>query len=271
VNKQSLSLPITLNDVETRALIDSGAGGKFIDQNFANKLNLHLRNLEEPITVYDVDGTRNKTGTIKHEADVSIQIGGTTLRETLMVTGLGKQKIILGYPWLSERDPSINWKNGSISIPIGPPLQEGFDLLHEPGKMDIDSLDIGQLLTTDTWINAKTTTSQVLHKKSNSQEIKTLEQMVPSEFHSHLKVVEKKASDRFPTSHPWDHKIDLKPGFIPKSGKIYSLTPAEDQATKEFIDENLAKDYIVPRHLPGHDEQHLCNQNRRRMDDCIHG
>ena len=32
-----------------------------------------------------------------------------------MVTGLGKQKIILGFSWLQEANPDINWQNGHIN------------------------------------------------------------------------------------------------------------------------------------------------------------
>jgi len=36
----------------------------------------------------------------------------------------------------------------------------------------------------------------------------------------------------------------MKPGFIPKSSKIYPLNPEEERLTKEFIDEHLAKGTI---------------------------
>ena len=51
--RNSLSVAIqTKNDseenVETLRLIDSGAGGEFIDQNFAKKAGFKLQKLEEP-------------------------------------------------------------------------------------------------------------------------------------------------------------------------------------------------------------------------------
>ena len=36
----------------------------------------------------------------------------------------------------------------------------------------------------------------------------------------------------------------MKPDFIPKSSKIYSLNPEEEKLTKEFINEHLAKGTI---------------------------
>ena len=33
----------------------------------------------------------------------------------LLVTGLGKQRIILGFPWLTEHNPDINWQTGQFT------------------------------------------------------------------------------------------------------------------------------------------------------------
>ena len=32
----------------------------------------------------------------------------------LLVTGLGSQRIILGFPWLNEHNPDIDWKTGEF-------------------------------------------------------------------------------------------------------------------------------------------------------------
>ena len=50
--------------VETLGLIDSGAGGKFIDQNYAKKMGFKTYKLEKPLQAYNVDGTKNKRGTM---------------------------------------------------------------------------------------------------------------------------------------------------------------------------------------------------------------
>ena len=98
--------------VEIPALVDSGAGGKFIDQNFAKKFKIHK--LNEPFKAYNVNRTENKRGTIKYYVDLKFNIGTRIFNEQLLVTGLGKQKIILGFPWLTEHNPIIDWKTGTI-------------------------------------------------------------------------------------------------------------------------------------------------------------
>ena len=32
----------------------------------------------------------------------------------IIVTGLGCQKIILGFPWFEEQNPEINWETGTL-------------------------------------------------------------------------------------------------------------------------------------------------------------
>ena len=73
--------------VETKALLDTGAGGKFIDQNFVLAHGIRTHKLEKPITVYNVDGTKNKTGMITRYVDVKLQVGDRIRTTRLMVTG----------------------------------------------------------------------------------------------------------------------------------------------------------------------------------------
>ena len=100
LNKNSLFIPVALESgrktVKTLGLIDSGAGGKFIDQNFAKEEKLETKNLENPLVVYNVDGTLNKKGTIRKYFKLPMTINGKKTLERLMLTGLGKLKICKG-------------------------------------------------------------------------------------------------------------------------------------------------------------------------------
>ena len=58
-------------------------------------------------------------------------------------------------------------------------------------------------------------------------ELRTVEEMVPRQFHKYLKVFEKKESERMPMRKTWDYVIDLREGFVLKKGKIYPLSRVE--------------------------------------------
>jgi hypothetical protein len=121
IESNSLSIPIVIETagnpkiVETLGLIDSGAGGKFIDQNYAKSIGLETQLLDQPVIARNVDGTENKKGRITSFVDLNLKINGRTNITRLMVTGLGKQRIILGFPWLNEHNPIIDWKTGKFT------------------------------------------------------------------------------------------------------------------------------------------------------------
>ena len=116
INKNSFTIPIKINEknIEMETLIDSGAGGEFIDQNYARTLTLPLQNLMKPIPVLNVDETLNKKGIIKHYINLDLDIFGQKQMMHLLVTGLEKQKMILGFPWLQKHNPIINWQTGTF-------------------------------------------------------------------------------------------------------------------------------------------------------------
>jgi hypothetical protein len=100
------------------------------------------------------------------------------------------------------------------------------------------------------WVQSKTTNSIEFHLQfDEKKEEIPLEKQVPKEYHKYLDVFDEIKADRFPDSRPWDHKIELKDGFQPKSFKTYNLTP-EEQELDRFLKDNLNKGYIRPSQSP---------------------
>ena len=73
---------------------------------------------------------------------------------------------------------------------------------------------------------------------------------IPAQFQKYRTVFSEQASHRLPQHQPWDHPIDLKPDATIKKRGIYRLTPAENLALKEYIDDHLKKGYIRPSKSP---------------------
>jgi hypothetical protein len=57
--------------VET--LINSGAGGMFIDQNFAK--NFEINYLDKPVKAYNIDGMEKKQGAISSYMNLEFKLG----------------------------------------------------------------------------------------------------------------------------------------------------------------------------------------------------
>ena len=47
--------------------------------------------------------------------DLDLTIHNKKMKTRLLVSGFGKQNIILGFPWLHEHNPNINWKTGEFT------------------------------------------------------------------------------------------------------------------------------------------------------------
>ena len=69
---------------------------------------------EKPVKAYNIDGTENKKGTIKYFVALEFSLKEKYFKEWFYVTRLGKQKVILGFPWLKKNNLEINWQTGKL-------------------------------------------------------------------------------------------------------------------------------------------------------------
>src|ERR1700678_3298863 len=118
-----VSIPIVLKTirgnetVETKVLLDTGAEGLFMDKNYAEKHDVVLQKLMNPITPSNVDGTLNHAGEITHFTWIQAKIAKRTLLEKLWITDLGSSDVIFGFPWFKENNPQVEWKTGRVQLP----------------------------------------------------------------------------------------------------------------------------------------------------------
>jgi hypothetical protein len=93
----------------TKLLVDCGTTGLFMDTEWARANNVTTHVLTWPILVYNIDGTPNEGSAICKIADVILQYNGHAERTQFVIMQLGKQSMILGFTWLCEHNPEINW------------------------------------------------------------------------------------------------------------------------------------------------------------------
>jgi hypothetical protein len=98
----------------------SGATENCIDYRTVTKLRLGTQKLSKPRPIINVDGTRNSGGIIEHCVHLYVTQGQKEERLRFYVTNLGRDRIILGYPWLEAFNLEINWGEGQIK---GPKIQ----------------------------------------------------------------------------------------------------------------------------------------------------
>ena len=73
---------------------------------------------------------------------------------------------------------------------------------------------------------------------------------VPSEYHKFANIFSKTKAEVLAPHYPYDFKINLEEGAQPPVGPIYSLLASEQEALKEFIEENLNTGFIWPTSSP---------------------
>ena len=89
--------------------------GNFIDSTLVKCLLLPSQAIP-PLQALNVDGTLNKQGQIVATTKVQCQAATFDDELQLMITNLGRAQVILGMPWLKQRNPQINWVNKTIEV-----------------------------------------------------------------------------------------------------------------------------------------------------------
>jgi hypothetical protein len=213
--------------------------------------------LQKPRTIWNIDGTHNKAGTIKDFVDLQVRVGPKIEEMKFLVTDLGEDEIVLGYPWLAAFQPKINWKEATIAEDMQPIVIKTLGL-----KMDKEVTRIAKAWTEfaastaepDEEIFIARIEGETLNRASTSTELavkalpteeKTWDQIVPPQYHKWRKVFSEKESNRLPKHQPWDLTIDFIEG-APKimDCKIYPLTLSEDEKMREYIRTELEKRFI---------------------------
>jgi len=212
----SLLLPVEIGTMDTselhsiKALLDCGATESLIDRDFVRSRGMNTWTLSRNIPIFNVDSSPNKAGQISEVVDVVLYYKTHSERMLLAVSGLGKQSLILGYDWLKDHNPKINWEKRKVEMTRCPFRCEGGRALWK----EQTRLKRIELRALQSCRNGPTPLFQ---------EELDLEETSPQTYH---------------------------PGWEPKSSKVYSLSPLEQAKLDAFLEENLRTGQIRPSKSP---------------------
>jgi len=110
-----------LNKIPFQALVDSGSTHYFVDSEFVDTYHLKT-SATSPVALCLFDGSSNST--ISEIANLSIIFStGNCINLDFYVTLLNSScSLVLGYNWLTQHNPLIDWVNRSINFHLS--LQE---------------------------------------------------------------------------------------------------------------------------------------------------
>src|SRR5712672_2608374 len=95
-------------------LLDSGATENSIDEHTWRRMGVGKRPLPKKIKVFNVDGMENKQGEMTHFCRLRILYDGKEDLQDFYITDLGKDRLILGYPFLRMFNLQIDWVKGKL-------------------------------------------------------------------------------------------------------------------------------------------------------------
>jgi len=140
-HRTSIILPIEISTTNTsevhsiKALLDFRATGNFIDKDFVRMKDIGTQSISCPIPVLNMDSFPNETGQISEVVDVVLRYKTHSERTLLAVSNLGKQSMILGYTWLKDHNPEVNWQTREVQMNQCPCKGTTLRTLRLPGRV----------------------------------------------------------------------------------------------------------------------------------------
>jgi len=168
--------------IDAHVLLDSGAEGIYCNTRFIEKHSIPTHAIDRPVYPFNVDGTINKDGVMRHAA--ILQMGMSVDRDhwetvEVAITNIGQQEIILGTDWLRAHNPSIDWGTKTIKFDRCPPHCHP-SAVEEQDRRDRNPA-LRQLLPYDEWETQDDNTLDITSKGLDvTQHIRThLEHFLP--------------------------------------------------------------------------------------------
>jgi hypothetical protein len=237
-----------LEGKDVRVLIDGGSTGDYVSAKFVEKHQLKTVPTPEEHQVYMADGSLQSCSEELDQARLQIGRYKQTVHLTVMV--LQGHDVILGKPWLTQHNPSIDWQSNTVVFKYkgrdiclssnGLPIPEEPDNLYSALQMkraikrgDQGFVTVVQPLDTDTSSTVQPLPSDVRHLLDDYNDV------FPKDLPSGL-----------PPSRAVDHKIELLPGQPPPSRPPYRMSFDEQNELKKQLQELIDKGYIQPSVSP---------------------
>ena len=101
-------------------MVDCGATALFISERFVKTNKVRTHPLICKIPLYNIDGSRNKAGSIAYFVHLRLRIGEVEEWREFLVMGLGPEDVVLGLSWLRSTNPAIDWAEDTMKVENAP-------------------------------------------------------------------------------------------------------------------------------------------------------
>lgn len=247
-------IPLTLKfesrSIQVSALLDSGASACFIDKDFAERHKLPLVTKKIPVPVEVIDGRPLISGDVVQETKpLSISLEGHQSSVIFNVIKSPSSSVILGLSWLDRYNPDIDWNTRKLTFQSNSSTSpHSIDIPDQAvlgrHRTRVSKTPVPLMVGARTFMKAaKQGTMFAIYAIPVAESIHRTNSL-PIQYEEYQDVFEKKNADMLPQHRPYDCAIELQEGAQPPFGPIYGLSQNELAALREYLDENLAKNFI---------------------------
>src|SRR5258706_8084419 len=228
-------------------LLDSGSSHSFVNEVFAMNNRLKFSYLPNPILLKMFDGSTPSNVSKKVRMPITFSTGETHHLE-FFVTNLDENySLVLGYDWLAQHNPNIDWTETKIMF------REPKNLKKEPASgRKIDIRMVSAVTMTKLCKDLGTSTFVISMTNLNPSQATATEILdsIPAKYHEFCDVFSGVKAGTLAPHRPYDLQINVEEGAKPVHRPIYSLSPPELAALWEFLKEHTRNGFICPSKSP---------------------
>jgi len=214
--------------LKVKALVDSGCTHTGINEQLVKDKRIQTKPINFSFEVFNTNRTKN--GEVTRVVPLEIEINGHKEQLEAAVMDLDWTDMLLGYDWLVEYNPEVNWKNSTIRFTrcLGQCTMKHKDIRFKTRR------------------TKATDTIEQDNSKIGKEQDKTNLEDLPDYIRPFTYLFNKKKFEKLPERYEWDHKINLTEE-APKelNAKAYVITLKEEEALNQWSDKQLKAGLIV--------------------------
>lgn len=260
-------------------LVDSGAEGNFIDEDWAIARGLTLEKLHRPFRLKVADGTEFKGGLVTSYTTIKLRINNHTEKIHLYATTLGSHPVVLGIYWLRRHNPGVDWAANNLifnstfchqhcGIPSVSSRVRGLETVpwkftpnalrgRQPGDPDIKPVSLKAAAAYARRDSCRLFVASVedIERAMSAIDNPDPWEKLPEDTRRFLSQFPKfftssKELEDLPPHRPYDLDIKVIKNKPLPFGPLYPMSREELKVLREWLDENLRKGFIRPSSSP---------------------
>ncbi|MGH3054823.1 MAG: retropepsin-like aspartic protease, partial [Gaiellaceae bacterium] len=249
----------TVQGHSARFLIDSGANANFISAEFAAEHSLPSHRT----TLHRIRIANSKTLTSSLLSQgLEIRLGTYVDQVNCLHTPSLPYDVILGKPWLTQRNPRIDWETNEVTLDMRGVTHRLITTMLPPRRViEVNATTMLKHLTSSqsaAWVFAKDrdpghnaalyAVDAMAVDMPGAEDSSPLDEGMRNVLEQHADVF--KEIPGVGPSRPYDHPIELEEGARPVAQKRYKMGEAELVELRTQLDLYLAKGWIQPSASP---------------------